>query len=284
MACPHPQSPPRHATPHPGKASDTAARTGDRAEFGLRGLRGAHVRLVLDTRGCRARPLAAVRLLLVADVLTRVLEQVLAGSVSIVTTGPAATTAAGVSSLARALNVGNLVVEAARSTDPVTGDGPGPTDLLLTTGTLDHPDPEAPAGRRLAIGGVHWAKQRNPSEAPDLHGREPLALRLALLRFVPTEPAQLSSARLNRAEETLDRWRFKVASWYEMPQRPAPTEVTSAMRDALARNLDTSGVLTMLHRLEADSATTSGAKYQVFTSLDRTLGLDLGRSIGRLRR
>ncbi|CCH80150.1 conserved hypothetical protein [Nostocoides japonicum T1-X7] len=111
-----------------------------------------------------------------------------------------------------------------------------------------------------------------------LDERDPLTLRLALLRTSYAVPAVLSAARLRRAEETLDRWRFKVAYWKDQPT--APPQGIEDMRDALARDLDTATVLRMLHRLELDHGIPSGAKFATFVDLDRVLALDLRRRCG----
>lgn len=130
------------------------------------------------------------------------------------------------------------------------------------------------------IGPVAWAHRGvGPAEAIDrLH--DPLALRLALLRFAFAAPATLSTARLRRAEETLDRWRFKVSGWHDRPLAPPPPEL-AAMRSALLDHLDTPRVLTALHRLEVDAGVPSGTKFAAFTALDQVLELALSTFIGR---
>jgi cysteinyl-tRNA synthetase len=117
-----------------------------------------------------------------------------------------------------------------------------------------------------------------------LGNHDPAALRLVLLRFSPASPAALSAARLHRAEETIQRWRYKVAMWADMPSAPLVADSVSAARDALAADLDTITVLTDLHRLEVDPQIASGSKFQTFAYLDRVLGLDLRHLVGKLHR
>ena len=113
---------------------------------------------------------------------------------------------------------------------------------------------------------------------------EPLVLRLALLRFPYGRPADPSIARLHRAEETLQRWRTKVAAWADMPSCAPPSPQLDPLRQALADHLDTPAALTGLHRLETDPHLASGAKFEAFVQLDRVLALDLSHLIGKLPR
>jgi hypothetical protein len=110
---------------------------------------------------------------------------------------------------------------------------------------------------------------------------DPLALRLALLRFPHLDPAALSAARLRRADETLDRWRFKVASWKDIP--PARTGARASLLDALVTGFDTATVLRQMHRMEVDHTIASGDKFTAFVELDQVLGLDLRRYVGYIR-
>ncbi|MFS0717300.1 hypothetical protein ABC337_12940 [Arthrobacter sp. 1P04PC] len=139
-------------------------------------------------------------------------------------------------------------------------------------------------GQILEIGAV---QPPAPCGAPfdsSLPGdHDPLALRLCILRFPYASPAVLSRARLHRAGETLQRWRFKVANWKDMPAAPAVPEVLAAADHALSSDLNTAAVLTLLHRLETDQSLASGGKFATFTRLDRVLGLELLRMVGKAR-
>jgi cysteinyl-tRNA synthetase len=110
---------------------------------------------------------------------------------------------------------------------------------------------------------------------------DPFALRLALLRFPYHVPATLTMARMRRADETLDRWRFKVANWKDMPA-PRTGALVSPVA-ALLDGLDTASVLHLMHRVESDHTIASGAKFIAFVELDQVLGLDLQRYVGFIR-
>lgn len=159
----------------------------------------------------------------------------------------------------------------------------GPADLTVQPCGSGAGPTGATAGRTISIA---LTASRPPRGHPE-HGvpdaGDPLALRLALLRIHNDTPAELSHARLRRAEETLDRWRFKVASWHDMPPATARPEDIDIIRTALLRHADAATALTRLHRVEADHTRASGAKFDIFTQVDRVLGLDLSRLIGKLR-
>ncbi|GAB3917882.1 hypothetical protein GCM10027613_19030 [Microlunatus endophyticus] len=140
------------------------------------------------------------------------------------------------------------------------------------------------AGRRiLRVGAVssHAGSALHEIVA-DLINEDPLALKLALLRFHHESPAELSRARAHRAIETLQRWRFKVAGWHDMP-RTKPAQQLLTMQRALATNLDSATVLNLMHRIETDPRQPSGYKYAAFRDIDRILALNLGYLIGKRR-
>lgn len=125
-----------------------------------------------------------------------------------------------------------------------------------------------------------WADSAGASTAD----HEPAAWRLALMHFRHTEPATLSAARLHRAEQTLGRWRYKMALWHDLPPAEPIPAVMAAATDALANGLDTAAVLTELHRLEIDQHAPSGSKFATFSCLDLVLGLDLKHLVGKVLR
>jgi hypothetical protein len=145
----------------------------------------------------------------------------------------------------------------------------GPPEMVVTSAGSDHR-----AAGAVVVGSTTTLQ---PVE-------DPLVLRLALLRFPVAAPAELSTARVHRAAETLQRWRIKVAGWADMPSAAPPRAEYDAMRAALVDRLDTPGVLARLHRLELDPRLASGAMFEAFVGLDRVLALDLGRLIGKLPR
>ncbi len=112
-------------------------------------------------------------------------------------------------------------------------------------------------------------------------GMDPLALRLALLAEHYRQPAELNWDILAAADEWLRRWREQVAGWARSPSKPmsAPhvAEVSAAFDDDLA----TPAALRTLQALAADGEVPPGAKFEAFAYLDRLLGLDLAREVGR---
>jgi hypothetical protein len=117
-----------------------------------------------------------------------------------------------------------------------------------------------------------------PAPAP---GREPLAIRLALLRHPRGEPVSLEPATLDRAEQTLRELRRSVAAWAEHPSAPMHRTTVESARTALDDNLDVAAVLGLLHQLIENPAVPPGAKFETFVFLDQVLALDLARNVGQ---
>jgi len=136
----------------------------------------------------------------------------------------------------------------------------------------------------VQIGAVRPPAGAEDTIAGVLGEYDSLTLRLALLRFAPARPAALSVARLHRAQQTLERWRYKVALWADMPAAAPVDELLDAAHAVLEASLDTVTVLTQLHRLEVDPRVASGAKFATFARLDAILGLDLGHLVGKIHR
>lgn len=144
--------------------------------------------------------------------------------------------------------------------------------------------PQLPAPSTTRVGAASLPPPWDGSIRAVLADHDPAALRLALLHFRYADAAVVSAARLRRAEQTLGRWRFKVALWHDMPPAPAVPAIVEAARDALAADLDTPSVLRELHRLEIDQHTASGSKFATFAALDEVLGLDLEHLVGKALR
>jgi cysteinyl-tRNA synthetase len=112
-------------------------------------------------------------------------------------------------------------------------------------------------------------------------GHDPLALRLAFLGSRYRTQVDLGWATIRAADAHLARWRERVAGWAESPSRPmaepSVSEVVAAFRD----DLDTPRALQVMRRLERDASVADGAKFEAFAHLDRLLGLDLARDVGR---
>jgi hypothetical protein len=239
----------------------------------------ATFRVLVDVRGIEQDALHALRVMLVGDVSLRVAEAINARAASAICLQNASEASVRLVRLAEELAI-------RPPTTPTT-----PRGTVTAMGQLDFAVVPARTVAQHGLGTARIARVGTASlpwrtgsvsslgEWPDA---DLLPLRLALLRFPYTRSASISRARLNRAAETLQRWRFKVASWKDIPSS-GPSETIEQMRRVLVTDLDTSAVLTLLHRLEADLHTSSGSKFDTFVEIDQVLGLDLCRDIGKHR-
>lgn len=112
-------------------------------------------------------------------------------------------------------------------------------------------------------------------------GLDPLAVRLALLEHRHRRQMNLTWDTLRAADQTLRRWRSRVAGWAESPSRPMPVERVSRIEAAFDDDLDTPLALRLLRELELDDSATPGSRFEAFLHLDHILGLDLSADIGR---
>jgi hypothetical protein len=129
------------------------------------------------------------------------------------------------------------------------------------------------------------AHRIQPGEArppvPDLTGVDPLALRLALLQHPYRAGVALGRDDLVAADALLKRWRDLVRHWALSPSRPMCAEYAADILGALDADLDTPSALRSLAGLAGDREIPDGAKFEAFAYLDRFLGLDLARDVGR---
>lgn len=210
---------------------------------------------------------AGLRVMLVADVLTRVAE--LHGWQAItVLAGPLA------EALGQHLSALGIHPPAARTgledTAAVLG---GPAHVHVAgnaSGPGDHRD-----GLLLDVGPVE-------AGVPHGNGQDPLALRLALLSSPYRQPVKLTPAVLADAGGSLDRWRIRVAGWAGEPSRPIPPDIAAQIRRAFDEDLNTAAALALLHDLESRPDLPAGAKFETFVFVDRVLGLELPREIGHV--
>jgi cysteinyl-tRNA synthetase len=103
-------------------------------------------------------------------------------------------------------------------------------------------------------------------------GIDPLALRLCFLENRYRSQMDLTWNSLNAADETLKRWRNKLATWGQS------SEITldSEMQSAFDNDLDTPKVIIRLREIEKSNLTNKRA---LFLYADQVLGLDLDRTI-----
>ncbi len=145
-------------------------------------------------------------------------------------------------------------------------------------------DPAAP-GPGIPEFGIPNRAAPDPG-APGLNdvtarGMDPLAVRLALLEGRYRDDLDLGWDALEAASQTLLRWRKRVAEWAFSPSAPMLRGYADAVAGAFDDDLDTPAALTELRALEADEAAPPGARFETFAFLDRLLGLDLARDIGK---
>ncbi|MGW6267592.1 hypothetical protein [Streptomyces sp. NPDC055060] len=212
----------------------------------------------------------ALRVLLVADVLARVVE--LRGRTVLIgwTCPPAASADA----------AGIRPADAHGTVDEITEALGGPPTVHLTSRTY-----EGTGGLSLHVGdaiGTEGAAREADREATDPDaGRDALALRLLLLGSPHHEPVDVSAEAVEAAGERLANWRKSVAAWADEPSKAMPAAFVEGARDALENGLDTPAVLRLLADLEAAVDVPSGAKFETFAHLDRVLALEIVRDVGR---
>ena len=223
-----------------------------------------------------------LRVLLVADVLHRVVKDLHAGHVQLAVARP--TTATETDDRLRLALPFTPEMFGIRPSLGV-GDCLDPAAVLLGRGC----DVIVESTTGAQVSGHHFGRSDAPlalrvgevTEPVPAQGREPLAIRLALLRHLRGEPVSLEPATLDQAEQTLRDWRRSVAAWAEHPSAPMhPTTVESA-RAALDDNLDVPAVLGLLPQLIDNPALPPGAKFETLVFLDQVLALDLARDVGQ---
>jgi hypothetical protein len=116
---------------------------------------------------------------------------------------------------------------------------------------------------------------------PDLAGVDPLALRLALLQHPYRTGLTVGRDDLAAADTLLTHWRGLMQQWALSPSRPMCAQYVSDFLGALDNDLDTPSALTALRELAADEEIADGSRFEAFAYLDRFLGLDLARDVGR---
>ena len=224
--------------------------------------------------------LADLRVLLVADVLTRIAE--MQGLQVIAVLAAASTPPGALDQDADALGIhppaartipgeaekslgGPAHVHLARST---TGPGDGVAGLFVGVGPVEDLT-QGPGD--LAAG----------PRGPGGDGYDRLALRFVLLSRSHRQPVKVTQDALADAAELLGRWRREVAEWAGLPSRPIPPETAGKIRSAFDDDLNTVAALELLHDVESGHDMPAGVKFETFAFVDRVLGLELAREIGQ---
>ncbi|MFB7917535.1 hypothetical protein [Streptomyces sp. NPDC056061] len=178
------------------------------------------------------------------------------------------------------------VVVGAHHPDAALG---GPADVHVVARDADPSD--AADGLRVEVGPVATAPLDEgapgsllPPVRPDeaaADDADPLAVRLLLLGRPYGTPTTVTGEALSEARRTLRRWRRQVADWAREPSRPIPDDLLRRSHTALVDDLGVHTVLGMLDDVAERPDVPPGAKFETFAHLDRVLGLDLARDIGR---
>jgi len=103
-------------------------------------------------------------------------------------------------------------------------------------------------------------------------GIDPLALRLCFLENRYRSQMDLTWNSIKAADETLKRWRTKMATWGHSTEITIDSEIQSAFNN----DLDTPKVILRLREIEKSGADN---KRQLFMYADQVLGLDLNRPV-----
>jgi hypothetical protein len=224
--------------------------------------------------------LADLRVLLVADVLTRIAE--LNGLQVIAVLATAGPPPGWFDQNASSLDI-HPPAALARPGEAETSLG-GSAHVHLAKNTAGFGDGEG--GVFIGVGPVEnltrWEAGDRAAEhgASGGNGCDPLALRLALLSRSHRQPVKLTQTALADAAQSLGRWRRRVAEWAGQPSRPIPPETTRKIRSAFDEDLNTVKAVAVLHDVESGDDIPAGAKFETFAFVDRVLGLELAREIG----
>jgi cysteinyl-tRNA synthetase len=134
-------------------------------------------------------------------------------------------------------------------------------------------------GRKMAKSTGNVVLVRDVAE----RGYDPLALRLFFLTGRYRQQMNLTWDALAAADRRLRRWRSKVAEWAEQPSTAMCADYVERLRAAFDDDLDSPTALVALGELEKDTGIPPGSKFETFVWIDRILGLDLARDVGKPR-
>lgn len=137
--------------------------------------------------------------------------------------------------------------------------------------TAQHPSSSA-----LFVNCEHTAESFQVAEFSGGGTADPLSLRLALLGLTPEQSAVDTAV----AAAALRRWRTSVAEWARAPGAPLSRPHVESAVTAFGE-LDTARGVEVLRVVEADNQIPPGSKFETFVYLDRVVGVDLARDLGR---
>jgi hypothetical protein len=223
---------------------------------------------------------AGLRVLLVTDLLARTAEL---GNLQVLTTVVANAPSGQASALDHAAGALGIHPPAARvgrgSTPVLLGD---PIDVHLVGHGAAADDRQTGLVMRVGDARIRRAGDRGEEtgEPPVGYEHDPLAVRLALMSFPIGQSADLTESVLASAHRTAGDWRRRVARWAERPSRPIPAHLAQ-MAQAAFGDLDTPSVIALLRGLADDDGVPEGTRFEMFLYVDRVLGLDLPRDIGK---
>jgi hypothetical protein len=140
-------------------------------------------------------------------------------------------------------------------------------------------------GAEVAV--THWVSGGESTGVPFADvtraGIDPLAVRLAYLERRYREPMELTWEAVRAADDTLRRWRGRVAEWSESASAPMAAGYVERVEAAFDDDLDTPAALRELAALERDASVAPGSALESFLHLDQVLALDLSVEIGKSR-
>ncbi len=222
--------------------------------------------------------LADLRVLLVADVLTRIAE--LNGLQVVAVLAAASLPPGALDQNASALGIYPPAARISLQEAEALLGGSAHVHVARNAAGLG----DRSVGMLVGVGPVKDLKREDGGRAADQasggNGGDLLALRLALLSRSHRQPVKLTPATLAAAAESLGRWRRRVAEWAGEPSRPIPPETASKIRNAFDEDLNTVAAVAVLHDVESGHDMPAGAKFETFAFVDRVLGLELTREIG----
>ncbi|MFJ9950664.1 hypothetical protein [Kitasatospora sp. NPDC091207] len=222
---------------------------------------------------------ADLRAALVGDVLQRVaeIEGLQVVPVLVLPDGAAAEPPAAFGRAAAALGIHPpAAVVAPGDLDAALG---GPPDVRVLAAGAERAG--AAAGVWLAVGPAGPEPGGGLAAGLGSGAVDAAAVRLALLARPYREPVGTGPREVAEAAATLRDWRRQVADWAWTPSEPVPDAIRRQAAAAFTGDLDTPAVLALLHRVRAAPGLAEGARFETFAALDRVLGLELTRDVGR---